>query len=109
VILLAVAALTAALAPPAPARRVDVGATGTLFNYFPSKNALIDAVYLHLKHNGRNVLRALGGVWTEQASQYFLHRHEIGQERRHTKRHFCELSFHSEFVAVLVLFKGLNT
>lgn len=25
-------------------------ATGTLFNYFPSKDALIDAVYMHLKH-----------------------------------------------------------
>ena len=23
-------------------------ATGTLFNYFPSKDALIDAVYMHL-------------------------------------------------------------
>lgn len=25
-------------------------ATGTLFNYFPSKEALIDGVYIHLKH-----------------------------------------------------------
>lgn len=32
-------------------------ATGTLFNYFPSKDALIDAVYLHLKHEwGQHIM-----------------------------------------------------
>lgn len=49
-------------------------ATGTLFNYFPSKDALIDAVYLHLKHKwtqhimvgypaSDDVKRCLGHIW----------------------------------------------
>jgi AcrR family transcriptional regulator len=49
-------------------------ATGTLFNYFPSKDALIDAVYLHLKHTWiqyimagypeqADVKRCLGHIW----------------------------------------------
>ena len=32
-------------------------ATGTLFNYFPTKDALINAVYLHLKHEwGQHIM-----------------------------------------------------
>jgi AcrR family transcriptional regulator len=49
-------------------------ATGTLFNYFPSKDALIDAVYLHLKQKwiqhimvgypaNEDVRHCLGHIW----------------------------------------------